>query len=87
MPIPESLKIHLVMDNLNIHSRKSLTDYTGGNSAASLEPPHRPLHAPAPKWLNQAEIEISLFSRRYLGKRRIPTLTTLRREAAPGIAR
>ena len=32
-------------------------------------------------WLNQAEIEISLFSRQCLGKRRIPDLATLRREA------
>ena len=32
--------------------------------------------------LNQAEIEIGLFSRQCLGKRRIPDLATLRREAA-----
>ena len=32
-------------------------------------------------WLNQAEIEISLFARQCLGKRRIPDLKTLRREA------
>jgi len=32
-------------------------------------------------WLNQAEIEIGLFSRQCLGKRRIPDLVTLRREA------
>lgn len=32
-------------------------------------------------WLNQAEIEISLFSRQCLGKRRIPTLKILRRES------
>jgi hypothetical protein len=31
--------------------------------------------------LNQAEIEISLFSRQCLGKRRIPTLAILRRES------
>jgi len=38
----------------------------------------------APKhgsWLNQAEIEISLFSRQCLGKRRIADLKTLRRQA------
>jgi hypothetical protein len=33
-------------------------------------------------WLNQAEIEIGLFSRQCLGSRRIPDLKTLRREAA-----
>jgi hypothetical protein len=32
-------------------------------------------------WLNQAEIEIGIFSRQCLGKRRIPDLKTLRREA------
>jgi hypothetical protein len=31
-------------------------------------------------WLNQAEIEISIFSRQCLGTRRIPNLKTLRRE-------
>ena len=33
------------------------------------------------KWLNQAEIEISLFSRECLGLRRIPSLPDLSREA------
>jgi len=32
-------------------------------------------------WLNQAEIEISLFARQCLGMRRIPSLFLLRREA------
>jgi hypothetical protein len=32
-------------------------------------------------WRNQAEIEIGLFSRQCLGKRRIPALKMLRREA------
>ena len=32
-------------------------------------------------WLNQAEIEIGIFSRQCLGTRRIPDLKTLRREA------
>ena len=32
-------------------------------------------------WLNQAEIEISLFSRQCLGQRRIPSLTDLDHEA------
>jgi hypothetical protein len=32
-------------------------------------------------WLNQAEIEIGMFSRQCLGKRRLPTLQILRREA------
>ncbi len=32
-------------------------------------------------WLNQAEIEIGIFSRQCLGKRRIPDLKKLRRAA------
>ena len=32
-------------------------------------------------WLNQAEIEIGIFSRQCLGARRIPEFKTLRREA------
>ena len=39
---------------------------------------HTPNHG---SWLNQAEIEIGLFSRQCLGTRRIPDLKTLRREA------
>ncbi len=33
-------------------------------------------------WLNQAEIEISLFARQCLHRRRIPTLALLQQEAA-----
>jgi hypothetical protein len=39
---------------------------------------HTPIHG---SWLNQAEIEIGMFSRQCLGKRRLPTLQILRREA------
>jgi hypothetical protein len=37
-------------------------------------------------WLNQAEIEIGMFSRQCLGKRRISSLKLLRAEARPGTA-
>ena len=73
--------IHLVMDNLNIHSRKSLTDLLGsefGNEIwGRFTIHHTPTHG---SWLNQAEIEIGIFSRQCLGARRIPDLKTLRRE-------
>jgi transposase len=79
---PGAEKIHLVMDNLNIHGRKSLTDdfgeQTGGAISNRLTVHYTPKHG---SWLNQAEIEISLFSRQCLGKRRIPTLSILRRES------
>jgi transposase len=79
---PGTRKIHVVMDNLNIHGRKSLTDYFGEERGGSiwnrLTVHYTPKHG---SWLNQAEIEISLFSRQCLGQRRIPTLSILRRES------
>jgi transposase len=79
---PEADTIHLILDNLNIHRRKSLTDLLGEEFGAEVwnrftvhyTPPHG-------SWLNQAEIEIGLFSRQCLGTRRLPDLKTLRREA------
>ena len=78
---PDATTIHLVVDNLNIHRRKSLTDYygeTAGNWIWDHFTVHyTPTHG---SWLNQAEIEISLFARQCLGKRRIPDLKTLQQE-------
>jgi len=79
---PEAKTIHLVMDNLNIHTSKSLTDAFGAEVGTQIwdrfTVHYTPIHG---SWLNQAEIEISLFSRQCLGSRRIPDLGTLRREA------
>jgi hypothetical protein len=79
---PLARKIHLVMDNLNIHCRKSLTDYFGKKAGqhlwSRLRVHYTPKHG---SWLNQAEIEIGMFGRQCLGKRRIPTLGILRRES------
>jgi hypothetical protein len=79
---PRARTIHLVMDNLNIHCQKSLTDYYGAEEGRRLwrrlTVHHTPKHG---SWLNQAEIEISLFSRQCLGRRRIPALAILRQEA------
>jgi hypothetical protein len=73
--------VHLVMDNLNIHCRKSLTDYFGVEYGTQvwnrLTVHYTPKHG---SWLNQAEIEISLFARQCLGSRRIPDLNRLRQE-------
>ncbi len=78
---PAARTVHLVMDNLNIHCRKSLTDAfgerAGGDLWDRLTVHYTPKHG---SWLNQAEIELSLYSRQCLGKRRIPDLSTLRRE-------
>jgi len=78
---PAAQTIHLVMDNLNIHCRKSLINYFGEQKARDiwdrLTVHYTPKHG---SWLDQAEIELSLFSRQCLGTRRIPDLEMLQRE-------
>ncbi|MGC1620800.1 MAG: IS630 family transposase [Xanthobacteraceae bacterium] len=78
---PRAETIHLVMDNLNIHRRKSLTDLlgeeVGGEVWGRFTVHYTPTHG---SWLNQAEIEIGILSRQCLGTRRIPNLKTLRKE-------
>jgi hypothetical protein len=74
--------IHLVMDNLNIHRQKSLTDALGAEVGAEVwnrfTVHYTPRHG---SWLNQAEIEIGIFARQCLGKRRMPNLKRLQRES------
>ena len=81
MAYPEAKTIHLVMANLNIHRRKALADIFGPEMAAEVwdrfAVHYTPTHG---SWLNQAEIEIGIFSRQCLGRRRIPDLKTLRQE-------
>jgi hypothetical protein len=78
---PSARTIHVVWDNLNIHCRKSLTDYYGQEKGQEiwdrLTVHPTPIHG---SWLNQAEIELSLYSRQCLGTRRIPELETLQQE-------
>jgi transposase len=78
---PQADTIHLVMDNLSSHSRKALVDRfgekIGGMLWARFTVHYTPKHG---SWLNQAEIEISLYSRGCLGRRRIPSLTQLQLE-------
>jgi hypothetical protein len=73
--------IHLVLDNLNIHCQKSLTDAFGTDMGTEIwnrfTIHYTPKHG---SWLNQAEIDIGLFTRQCLGNRRIPDLKALRRE-------
>ena len=55
------------MDNLNIHRQKSLAEVFGAEMAAEVwdrfTAHHTPTHG---SWLNQAEIEIGIFSRQCL---------------------
>ena len=79
---PGACTIHLVLDKLNIHCRKPVVDRCGEAPGAPLGERftihYTPQHG---SWLNQAEIEISLFWRQCLGTRRIPDRRTLRAEA------
>lgn len=79
---PAADTIHLVVDNLSTHTRKALVDRFGEADGGWLwdrfTVHYTPKHG---SWLNQAEIEISLFSRQCLGKRRIGDIAILRRQA------
>lgn len=74
--------IHLVMDNLSTHSKKSLVQTLGSKRGENLwnrfTVHFTPVHA---SWLDQAEIEISMFSRQCLGRDRISTRLTLSKRA------
>jgi len=73
--------IHLVVDHLSTHTRKALTDRfgeeIGGWLWSRFTVHYTPTHG---SWLNQAEIEISLFGRQCLGRRRIGDIGQLRRQ-------
>ena len=74
-------KIHLVMDNLRTHSQKSLTNFYGEEKGTEIwnrfEIHFTPKHA---SWLDQAEIEIGIYSRQCLGKSRIGSIDELRKK-------
>jgi len=79
---PATDTIHLVLDNLSTHTRKAVTDWFGKRDGGWLwkrfTVHYTPKHG---SWLNQAEIEVGLFSRQCLGKRRISTIEDLNRQA------
>ena len=81
---PDAITIHLVMDNLNTHSEKSLIKRYGPEEGrriwARFTPHYTPKHA---SWLNQAEISIGVMSRCCLGKDRISDIKTLKARIAP----
>ncbi len=73
-------RVHLVLDNLNTHFKKSFEDVLGKRAAAKLlrrvHFHYTPKHA---SWLNMAEIEIGILSRQCLD-RRIPSRQLLQSE-------
>jgi len=75
--------IHLVMDNYCTHTMKSLTDYFGEIEGKKLwdrfQVHYTPVHA---SWLDQAEIEIGIYSSQCLGKRRIDNIEKLKKETS-----
>ena len=77
---PKARTIHLVMDNLNTHCQKSLTDAFGAFEGRRLwrrfTVHYTPKHA---SWLNPAEFQVSLWSRECLGHDRIATFAELSR--------
>jgi transposase len=79
---PAADTIHLVMDNLSTHTQKALVERFGDTAGTWLwnrfTVHYTPKHG---SWLNQAEMEISMFSRQRLGKRRIGDIPALRKQA------
>ena len=79
---PDAAVVRLVMDNLNTHKLGSLYEAFEPSEARRiakrLEFHYTPNHG---SWLNMAEIELSVFSRRCLN-RRISDEPELRREVA-----
>jgi transposase len=79
----DAKRIHLVVDNLNTHVRKSVVGRYGEKAGDQLwkrfKVHYTPKHA---SWLNQAEIGISMFSSACLKKRRISSIPHLTKEAA-----
>jgi hypothetical protein len=75
-------RVHIVVDNLNTHFRKSFEDALGHRAARRLlrrvHFHYTPKHA---SWLNMAEIEIGILNRQCLA-RRLPDRSTLEREVA-----
>lgn len=63
-------RVHLVLDNLNIHFRKCFDEVLGTRAAEKLlrrvQFHYTPKHA---SWLNMAEIEIGILSRQCLDRR------------------
>ncbi len=79
---PEARRIHLVCDNLNIHTLGGL--YLVLPAQEARKRAERFVFHPTPKhasWLNMAEVEISALERQCLD-RRIGDIDTLRREVA-----
>ena len=85
---PAARTVHLVLDNLNTHREKALSDHFGPREGRRLwrrlTIHYTPIHG---SWLNQAEIELSLVSRQALGTTRVDAFATLQRQIRAWTAR
>lgn len=83
---PQAIRIVLVVDNLNTHTKAALYEAfepaEAKRLADKLEIHYTPKHG---SWLNMAEIELSCLQRQCLD-RRIPEADTLRHEIAAWVA-
>ena len=77
---PEAKTIHLVLDNLNIHRRKSLTDFSGRKMASEVWDRFTVHYTPTTEVGSTRRKSKSGSSRQCLGKRRIPSLALLTAE-------
>jgi hypothetical protein len=79
---PEAEAIRLVCDQLNTHGAASFYEAfppeEARRLAAKVEFVHTPVHG---SWLNVVEVELSIFVRQCLGKRRIGSVEELAPEA------
>ncbi len=79
---PDSVKVRLILDNLNTHTTASLYQafepQEARRLAERLEIHHTPKHG---SWLNVAEIELSVLQKQCLD-RRIPDKDTMQSEIA-----
>jgi hypothetical protein len=85
---PFARTIHLVMDNLNIHCRKTLTDYFGEEEGGylwnRLSVHYTPKHG---SWLNQAEIRNQSLRPAVSRNAESPVWTCFNGRHAPGTGR
>jgi hypothetical protein len=84
---PRAKSIHLVMDNLNIHCRKSLTNFFGVELGSEIWDQftvhYTPTHG---SWLNQAEIESACLRGNVSASGESRTSRHYVNKLAPGIA-
>jgi hypothetical protein len=85
---PEAQTVRLVCDQLNTHSAAAFYEAFAPEEArrlaAKVEFVHTPVHG---SWLNAVEVELSVFVKQCLGRRRLGSIERLRSEAGAWAAR